>query len=1023
MLRRKYAKAFHSLQTIQKWASGSPLSYQLPFAVNYPTQPIISYVNELEFNITGTQNNGQGEPDELNTTQGTPAQNDEKRCFSLLFYNLAEPSWIHFSCAEKAMNHVLCYTKQNESHSEQNKKRKENIACLSSSIILFHACFELIWFVGRNTTKDFCEQLNVTNTFAYISDMFVFKRIFEATSLGNQIPHILAENGASMHRFACDRFHNQFECTDDKIEPEAAKGFFACKYNKVEHVISLIIFYCSKGGYISTDNVCDGIHDCPNDQTDESDCVPHQPTSSSSNKTMVYGSHRRVCPDLFHMTKEGNCEKYNGITTARKEKSFKDNVVDVKASHFTLDETYIDFDVFTVIFEDDDNDDDEVEKEIFVPSSEMGNFFSCIQEDMIPCTGGHSVCFYINEICQYRLNSQSNLVPCGNGGHLHNCSYVECNSMFKCTYSYCVQSTYVCDGKWDCAEGEDETEKEMCEGNQFCKFLYKCSGTKHKCIYLQEVCDKKQDCPAGDDEYLCHLKDFICPHNCACLIQAIECRDTPQKTDTPFPFMSISISDSNLISLNQVSLNLGNASVIKLSKNFFQEICNYFEKPSLLILQFDKNCVKILSKCCFSKLNKLKALDVDDNQISLMEAGTFYNLSSLRFLNLSNNPLYALSECALHFLSGLRLLHVINLTLQDTHINAFQGMNAKIIITDDHHLCCIASNETLCLAHQPWYISCGDILPDKSMYVSFVVMFILTLLTNTTSILTFLFYDKTNKCFSTTALSTNINDLLCGVYLCTLWTAHQIYAGSFVTKEEEWRSSTVCFASFGIVLCYTTLTQLLLTFLSLSRLMVVVNPMSTKFKRFKFTLKSIILMYLLSILFGSVITSVVQLTNNSLTFSFCFPFVDPSGSIIVIQVLIWFIVVTQTLTSSAMIVLHVLLVYKLKESQGKIRKSKPDDDSNAALIIQLITLSLSNILCWFPANGIYMAAIFLSTYPIDLVMWSIGSFLPANAIVYPTVFLVVSIRKYIESKSKKERETQNVGRIIKPHSMKNNEIV
>ena len=115
----------------------------------------------------------------------------------------------------------------------------------------------------------------------------------------------------------------------------------------------------------------------------------------------------------------------------------------------------------------------------------------------------------------------------------------------------------------------------------------------------------------------------------------------------------------------------------------------------------------------------------------------------------------------------------------------------------------------------------------------------------------------------------------------------------------------------------------------------------------------------------------------------------------------WFVVITQTITSVTILVLHIVLVRHFKKSKTNIRNSKSDDDSDAAaLITQLIIITASNILCWFPANGIYIAAMFLSSYPTDLIIWSILVSLPLNSIINPSVFNITIIRKYLKSRKK-----------------------
>ena len=59
-----------------------------------------------------------------------------------------------------------------------------------------------------------------------------------------------------------------------------------------------------------------------------------------------------------------------------------------------------------------------------------------------------------------------NLIPCEYGRHIEYCKIVRCDSMFKCTAVYCIPWSYVCNGRWDCQRGEDES---ICNKNETCK--------------------------------------------------------------------------------------------------------------------------------------------------------------------------------------------------------------------------------------------------------------------------------------------------------------------------------------------------------------------------------------------------------------------------------------------------------------------------------------------------------------------------------------------------------------------------
>ena len=109
----------------------------------------------------------------------------------------------------------------------------------------------------------------------------------------------------------------------------------------------------------------------------------------------------------------------------------------------------------------------------------LNTYYPCIKPDMIPCREGHSKCYVFTDICAYKLSRvYKYIIPCRNGKHLQNCTMFECNMMFKCIKSYCILWTFVCDGKWDCPEGDGEILSGMCGKDLFCNKMYKCKGTK-----------------------------------------------------------------------------------------------------------------------------------------------------------------------------------------------------------------------------------------------------------------------------------------------------------------------------------------------------------------------------------------------------------------------------------------------------------------------------------------------------------------------------------------------------------------
>ncbi len=87
------------------------------------------------------------------------------------------------------------------------------------------------------------------------------------------------------------------------------------------------------------------------------------------------------------------------------------------------------------------------------------------------------------------------------------------------------------------------------------------------------------------------------------------------------------------------------------------------------------------------------------------------------------------------------------------------------------------------------------------------------------------------------------------LYFCAIWMADIHFKETFLLTEELWRSSVGCLGAFHLVFWFSIQIQLALIFLSLSRLMVVIHPLDTRFKRTKFAVNSISVVYTMSFCF------------------------------------------------------------------------------------------------------------------------------------------------------------------------------
>ena len=350
-------------------------------------------------------------------------------------------------------------------------------------------------------------------------------------------------------------------------------------------------------------------------------------------------------------------------------------------------------------------------------------------------------------------------------------------------------------------------------------------------------------------------------------------------------------------------------------------------------------------------------------------------------MDLSSNPLNTFPNNLFINIHSVKILSIQNIYIDDIAAGTFDVLSLAFINTTDYHICCTVENNK-CYAERPWYISCNSLLPKMKMRIFSILVSVLSLLVNGFSFFLFV-TSNSNKTFSVTAVSVNINDMLCGLYLTIIWLADVNFKDTFFVKEKFWRSGLFCFLAFSIILLFSIFSQCILLFLSFSRPMIVINPVNTNFKSTNCVVKSLLYMIITCGLISIIITFYIKFNVNVLPLSLCLPFIDPTNSIIMIKIITWFVVITQSFTSIVIVILYIILAYRISESKKNIRKSTIKDNSSSLLIVQLVIITSSNILCWFPPNIIYISAMFLSRYPTELVIWTTVGGLPINSIINP----------------------------------------
>ena len=340
---------------------------------------------------------------------------------------------------------------------------------------------------------------------------------------------------------------------------------------------SHFVFKCLNGTYTSAAYKCDGILDC-SDGKGELNCVG--------------------LLDVFESSHSSRCQSKYCISFLTILTNSKSHSEEGESQIFSCDNQTFDISLFNDLISDCQN---ELDEPLLLKMHQSNDLtYKCAKENMIECYPGHSKCFLPDKKCQFFVNRRTQvLLICRNGKHLENCETFNCSvvSKYKCPNSYCIPSSYQCDGKWDCWNGDDEMH---CE-SRTCKGLFVCRSSVI-CIHIDTICDHTIDCPYGDDEVACKSKP--CLKDCICKSLAVNCNNI---------------------------------------RNHMQYISNYFN--NYLIVSITKTMLFSIS--IQFKFTKIIILILSNNRLShLYKPFTYCSCQNLTIFNMTHNDIVIINSDA-----------------------------------------------------------------------------------------------------------------------------------------------------------------------------------------------------------------------------------------------------------------------------------------------------------------------------------------------------------------------------------------
>ena len=588
-------------------------------------------------------------------------------------------------------------------------------------------------------------------------------------------------------------------------------------------------YRCADGTYLSMFYVCDGKNDCPMYADDELNCTCKQKGKFITDNifcSQVCHPGDCLCPILFRQSIYGGCKIYSHSTNYTERNILSEPMlynctrmgpmIDKKLVNDLLPDCPKGEDEYTTLVND------------FI----YQNKYNCPEQNMLECYPGHTKCYSEKQKCFYDIDQTTfTLKNCRNGKHLEDCQNFKCPSRFKCWKSYCIPHSYICDGKWDCWNGDDESS---CF-SRTCQHLYKCAHSSI-CIPLTLLCDSSNDCNDGDDEHMCH----VCPHGCICLGFAIECK----YVEVDFTFLFIQEYSFVHISFSffHSFFPLKNVSSVFFPQNNLttfwdilqDEIFNF-----LKVLDVSRNKIsRIFHPFKGIKAFKLQHLNLSTNVILNIENFGVDIFISLSILDLSNNYISILKNNVFNGLVSLKELNLFNNPLTIVRLNIFVELHLHFVISNNYQVCCatkIHNIRSKCTSQIQRGSPCGNLLRDLFFISITLIQSIIITLCNAVSIYWYMFtvkhknrrgFEKNNFQCITSLL--HIFSCLYGIYLGIISIISLIKGDKFIEEYCLWKCGIFCyFLSTESFLCIFVISIVTLQ-ISVIRYIAVKYPLKAK---------------------------------------------------------------------------------------------------------------------------------------------------------------------------------------------------
>nr|KAG5693992.1 hypothetical protein BaRGS_002290 [Batillaria attramentaria] len=412
--------------------------------------------------------------------------------------------------------------------------------------------------------------------------------------------------------------------------------------------------------------------------------------------------------------------------------------------------------------------------------------------------------------------------------------------------------------------------------------------------------------------------------------------------------------------------------------------------PNLHTLDISDNMLTVIRGESFKQLSHLRDLSVTGNPLTSLFPGlsadtTFTSVvrldlsrldleemdrvvltvfPNIRVLNLSDSGVDRLHPEGFQPLQQLRVLDLRGCPLSEIPKHVFRGLDSlQSVQADNYKFCC---PETLppqfdlnnCDAPRDEVSSCAALLRSDALRAGLTVFAVLALLGNCGSFVYRVFVKSVanNMGYEVFVTHLSVSDFLMGLYLAMIGLADRHYLGTYLWEDSHWRHNPACKMAGFMSLLSNQVSAFIICLITLERFLVVRFP----FSDYRFRKRSGHVACAVAWVVGHV-TALVPLLPATSHWEFysqtgiCIPlpvtrreFPGQSYSFAIIIVL--------NFTLFVVIAVGQLLIYWSIQTNEISSNDSTRTSKDHAIARRLITVVVSDFLCWFPIGALGLMA-------------------------------------------------------------------